>query len=325
MTHLSLRALALSGTVSLAACSHATPPPQIAYDSDAFRPAQAVRAPAPPQPTVVSATLPANLTLAASREPTAPTVRVAHANAAAVQEPRSDSYLNATQVYAFADGALYRLYAAPGQVSDIVLETGETLTAISAGDTVRWAVGDTASGSGGARQVHVMVKPFAAGLTTNLVILTSKRTYHLNLQSTPHAAMAAVSWTYPDEQLIASRLAADAAPIETGIALQALNFRYAITGDTPPWRPLRAFDDGAHVYIEFPARIDQGDAPPLFVVNDKGGNDLVNYRVKGNYYVVDQLFPAAELRLGTDPQQVVRVSRTDGTKKSGGWFGGDTP
>src|SRR3546814_11064007 len=82
--------------------------------------------------------------------------------------------------------------------------------------------------------------------------------------------------------------------------------------DDPPWRPVRAWDDGSKVYIEFPARLDQGEAPPLFVVGPLGDNQLVNYRVSGNHYVVDRLFAAAELRLGEDPQQVVRISRADG-------------
>ena len=65
-------------------------------------------------------------------------------------------------------------------------------------------------------------------------------------------------------------------------------------------------------FIEFPASIAVGEAPPLFVVGQDGGSELVNYRVKANYYIVDRLFAAAELRLGQDPQQVVRISRTDG-------------
>ena len=52
--------------------------------------------------------------------------------------------------------------------------------------------------------------------------------------------------------------------------------------------------------------------PPLFVVGPSGDSQLVNYRVRGNYFIVDRLFAAAELRLGQDPQQVVRISRTDG-------------
>ena len=43
---------------------------------------------------------------------------------------------------------------------------------------------------------------------------------------------------------------------------------------------------------------------------------LVNYRVQGNYYVVDRLFAAAELRLGSDPQRIVRIVRTDATWRS---------
>lgn len=37
--------------------------------------------------------------------------------------------------------------------------------------------------------------------------------------------------------------------------------------------------------------------------------------MRGNYYIVDRLFAAAELRLGTKPQQVVRITRTDGTPR----------
>ncbi len=74
------------------------------------------------------------------------------------------------------------------------------------------------------------------------------------------------------------------------------------------------FDDSTKVYIEFPRRLDQGEAPPLFVVGADGGAQLVNYRVRGNYYIVDRLFAAAELRLGEDPQQIVRISRTDGQR-----------
>ena len=203
------------------------------------------------------------------------------------------------------------------------MQPGETLSAISAGDTVRWAVGDTTSGSGQGRQVHVLVKPFAPNLKTNLVILTDRRTYHLEMESTPHTSMAAISWSYPAESLITETNDTTApATVDSGIALDHLNFRYAVTGDDPPWRPIRAFDDGSKVYIQFPKDFNQSDAPPLFVVGQDGGNDLVNYRVSDNYYIVDRLFDAAELRLGKDDQQIVRISRTDGAVKRGREFWG---
>ena len=91
-----------------------------------------------------------------------------------------------------------------------------------------------------------------------------------------------------------------------------MNFRYRIEGDNPTWRPLRAFDDGRQVFIEFPRGIGQGEMPPLWVIGAEGGAELVNYRVQGNHMIVDRLFAAAELRLGGDPQETVRIVRTDG-------------
>jgi len=283
---------------------------------------QAVISPEPPKPEKIVA-VPQALPLPGQLQPPpapveperlSPQTRVAVANRIAMQEPASGAYINAIQVYPYTQGALYRLYAAPQEVSDIALQPGENLTAISAGDTVRWVVGDTTSGTGATKQVHVLAKPFTAGLKTNLVITTDRRSYHLQLESTGRTYMAAVSWTYPDDELIAlkkqSDEAASIAPIDTGVSLGDLNFDYGIGGDTPPWKPLRAFDDGKHVYIEFPSTLAQGDAPPLFVQGADGSHDLVNYRVRDNYYIVDQLFAVGELRLGTDPQQVVTIRRT---------------
>ncbi|MEI9996781.1 MAG: P-type conjugative transfer protein TrbG [Rhizomicrobium sp.] len=281
-------------------------------------------APASPAPVVqAGAVIGPQLHIQPVREAEPATARVDVANHLALREPTSAGYINAAQIYPFSDNALYRLYAAPGQVTDIALEPGETLSAISAGDTVRWAVGDTASGAGTSRQVHVMVKPFAAGLTTNLVILTDKRAYHLQLASTERTAMAALSWSYPQEALIVARAAAEQGPptIDTGLQLDDLKFRYAISGDSPPWKPVRVFDDGKKVYIQFPEQIDRGEAPPLFVVGQDGRSELVNYRMRGNFYVVDRLFSRAELRLGQDSQQVVRITRSEDKPHKGGLAG----
>ena len=56
------------------------------------------------------------------------------------------TFLGAVQVYPWSEGAVYRLYTAPGQVSDIALQPGESLVSVAAGDTVRWIIGDTSSG-----------------------------------------------------------------------------------------------------------------------------------------------------------------------------------
>lgn len=253
------------------------------------------------------------------RHQSAPTARVQSANRNALREPSRAGYVNAVQVYPYSEGTLYRLYAAPERVTDIALQPGEAVTAVAAGDTLRWIVGDTSSGSGPTRRTHILVKPSSAGLRTNLVITTDRRVYHLQLESTRATAMAALSWTYPQDALIAlqrSEAAAEAAmPVATGLTIENLQFGYRISGDNPPWRPLRAFDDGRQTFIEFPPTIAQGEAPPLFVLGEQGEAELVNYRMAGRYYVVDRLFARAELRLGAERQSVVRISRDDARRR----------
>jgi type IV secretion system protein VirB9 len=253
------------------------------------------------------------------RDAKPPTTRVATANRAALKEPSAPGFVGAVQVYPWTEGAVFRLYAAPERVSDIALQPGERLISVAAGDTARWTLGDTTSGSGDAKRTHILIKPYSTRLRTNLVITTDRRVYHLQLESTSRSAMTAISWSYPQDEMIAiarTRSEAEAAaPVAAGLQLDSLRFGYSIRGDDPPWRPLRAFDDGRQTFIEFPASIAVGDAPPLFVLSPKGQAELVNYRMRGRFYVVDRLFDAAELRLGTKRQQVVRISRSGEDEK----------
>jgi len=109
---------------------------------------------------------------------------------------------------------------------------------------------------------------------------------------------------------------------DQGVRVDNLNFRYRIEGDDPPWRPLRAFDDGRKVYIQMPSGLSQGEAPPLFIAGADGRPNLVSYRVRGPYYIVDRMFGVAELRLGESPQRTVRIVRTDARPVSRTFTGG---
>lgn len=260
---------------------------------------------------------------AAPAESADPRARIEAANNAARIQPSRGGYVNAVQIFPFTEGALYQLYGAPGQITDIALQAGEQLAGtgpVAAGDTVRWIIGDTESGSGATKRVHILVKPSRPDLVTNLVINTDRRTYHLEMRSAEHTYMASVSWAYPEDQLIALRKQASEAqtsqPVASGVDVDALNFRYRIDGDNAAWRPIRAFDDGRQVFVEFPAGIGQGEMPPIWIIGAEGGAELVNYRVRGRFMVVDRLFAAAELRLGGKKQEKVRIVRSDGKAAS---------
>jgi P-type conjugative transfer protein TrbG len=329
--HRAASAALLVSASALAGCATTSArPPVIAYDDPppavmatlAAEPPRAIEIVTIPEPLPLPGQLKPVTDTPRAPEPSDPRQRVGAANAAARVQPVRDGFLNAIQQYPWTDGALYQIYTAPGQVTDIALQEGEQLIGpgpVAAGDTVRWIIGDTISGSGPAARVHILVKPTRLDLATNLVINTDRRTYHLELRATAATYMASVSWTYPQDALIALRgrnaAAAAVAPVATGVDVSALNFRYRIEGDRAPWRPARAFDDGRQVFIEFPAGISQGEIPPLFVTGTAGDAELVNYRVQGRYLVVDRLFAAAELRLGDQrSEQRVRILRDDGRR-----------
>lgn len=259
---------------------------------------------------------------AASRLQSAPARTVAAANKTGTVEPAANVFIAASAVLPYVDGQIYHVLTAPEAVTDIVLQPGEVLGSVAAGDTARWVIGDTTSGTGPDKRSHVLVKPIGPGLATNLVITTDRRTYHVALTSSAGPALSAISWTYPQDTLLALKRAADiaaaAAPVAAALDVDQLHFDYAITGDRVAWRPLRAFDDGRQTYIELPAGLGATDAPPLFVIGDKGAAELVNFRLRGRYYVVDRLFDTAEMRLGTKHQQVVQISRIGASRTARG-------
>ena len=324
-----LPVILLASTVLFAGCAtQGKPPPSISLDE----PVQAQPLPEAPKPVEV-VSVPEPLALPGqlmplsgtgdaklAQEPADEKVRVSRANAEARIAPTREGYVNAIQVWPFTDGALYQVYAAVGRVTVVALQPGEELVTVAAGDTVRWIVGDTSSGSGADLRVNVMVKPIRSGLKTNLVITTSRRTYLLELTATEKTWMASVSWEYPKDKMLAlqrqAQAAGAAAPVDSGLSLEKIRFRYAVSGSNPPWKPLRAFDDGEKVYIQFPPGIAHGELPPLFVIGAQGDGQLVNYRLRSPFYIGDRLFGAAELRLGGDKGDVVRIERTDGVGRN---------
>ncbi|VDC19271.1 MULTISPECIES: P-type conjugative transfer protein TrbG [Alphaproteobacteria] len=311
---LGLPALLLSATMLAGCATNRTP--QFAYDDNVppLPAAQAIATNDTPRPLH---TPPAWTVARGGTAANTPDGRVQNANAAARVEPRREGYYNAIQIYPWSEGALYQVYAAVGQIATIALEPGESLTGagpIAAGDTARWIIGDTESGSGPTRRVHVLVKPTRPDISTNLVITTDRRIYMIELRAREALYMPSVAWAYPAPQP-GRRVATPSAPIIPAEA--ARNYRYGlqVQGSSPPWRPVSVFDDGRRVYVVFPRGIVQGEMPPIFVLGTNGEPQIVNSRIHQNVLIVDRLFGAAELRLGSgDRQQVVRIVRMEQTQ-----------
>ena len=244
---------------------------------------------------------------------------IARAVVMATRQPTPKGFIDAVEYYDYAPGVVYTAVTSPGFVTTIALQPGEQLESCAAGDTTRWIVQSVQAGSGADRQTLILVKPRLPDLSTNMVITTDRRIYQIDLRSVSLGVyQTMIAWHYPFgsltiiEHQLHQQEAGENAVLGHHLNLSQLNFNYLILkqkGKTPPWTPLRAFDDGEKTYIEFPPDLGVTAAPPLFVLGKNGHAQIVNYRIRGNYYIVDQLFDEAELRLGQKPQTIVRIER----------------
>lgn len=237
------------------------------------------------------------------------------ANKKAIRQPSSGEYINSIMNFDYMPGALYQIYCAPLSVTDIQFQNNEHVISAAAGDTLRWQVSKTFSGSGANKQEHLLIKPIEADITNSLVVTTDQRTYHLMLHATAKTYMASVTWRYPDgdgllTDLDNNQIGNNSIDNESQFIpdINNLNFNYhAITtkGKRPEWFPQMVFNDGSKTYIKFSSQ--SQEAPTLFIGDNKS-SELVNYRVAGNYYIVDSVISHALLRGGSNGQTTIQIS-----------------
>lgn len=195
------------------------------------------------------------------------------------------------------------------QVTDIELQAGEQINNINIGDSARWLVEPAVTGAGVAEVQHIVIKPMDVGLETSLMVTTNKRTYHFRLRSHRTQYMPKVSFIYPDTvqqrfMALKNRQEEDRKEKtipETQEYLGNLDFGYSISGSSP-WKPVRVYNDGTKTIIQMPPKMRQTEAPSLLVLN--GDEEvIVNYRLQGDRFIVDQLFDKAMLIAGVGSKQ----------------------
>ncbi len=222
--------------------------------------------------------------------------------------------------FAYNSGQMPIVKTVPFQETVISLEPGEKFTNISSGDPSRWSYAMAISGMGATQQQNILVKPTAPDLSTNMVVTTDRRIYNLRLLSGSENSLPtrAISFWYPDEMVAAlnHQIENDENSKEklvSHVDLSKVNFNYEIKSNgfnnRYSWQPIRVFDDGTHTYIQFQTNIRTEDMPALFI-KTSSGEELVNYRAKAPYFVVDRIFSTAVLVKGVGRKaEVVTLTR----------------
>ncbi len=205
-------------------------------------------------------------------------------------------------------GTLPSVITAPLRITDIQLEPGEIIKDIQAGDTIRWQISPALSGAGETQVSHVIVKPTDINLETTLDIFTDRRAYHLNLKSSSKKYIPIVSFAYRDQlqkewsnyQTQVKQYKENTTIKDADLGnqnVENLDFNYIISGSAN-WKPTRVYNDGVKTYIVMPSSMNAKDAPILLALDSNGNNKIVNYRLKNNKFIVDNLFERAVLILG---------------------------
>ena len=206
---------------------------------------------------------------------------------------------------------------------DIELERGEQFVALGAGDS---AAVDVAS-----EGPHVMVKPKAARVATNLTLVSSRRVYHFEYRTVDappqvNTAIFALRFRYsqaPSGVTPAATPAPFSSQAATAVAAvvarvseppRPVNRDYWYCGGST-LQPVAASDDGVQTRLTFSAR---GEWPAIFVRNEDGSESLLNFHAEGTTAVVHRVAPKFVLRRG----RLVGCVENRGYAGSGNWLSG---
>lgn len=192
----------------------------------------------------------------------------------------------------YRDGEVVALAGYVGYHIHLELAPGERFVALGAGDSA--AVDVAAEGP------HVMLKPKAPRVATNLTLVSSRRVYHFEYRSyeaqpSEATALFALRFRYPVIPSEVTPVATPATAVATVMEpARPVNREYWFCG-WPTLQPVAASDDGVQTRLTFAAR---GEWPAIFVKNEDGSESLLNFHAEGTTAVVHRVAREFVLRRG---------------------------
>jgi type IV secretion system protein VirB9 len=234
------------------------------------------------------------------------------AGAAAVQESTKAAvqvplkYVNGMMYYPWDETFVYEIHTMPYRTTDIQLEPGEQVLEMPfLSEEKVWEIGAGVSRKGGRDVQHFFVKPTYANLTTSMIIITDRRVYHVLLKSFKDTFMAMVQWEYPASMPFTVKTEAmnkrvqELSSDSLTVNPEFLSFDYKMSYSLfrkPVWIPVRVYDDGRKTSIELDEKMLHMESPVIF--NNR--SERINYRVKKNLIIIDELIEKITVRRGKE-------------------------
>ena len=217
-------------------------------------------------------------------------------NHKAVIYPEPLAHNDKIATFVYKPDYIYKYMGTYEYQSHIKLEQGEKASTIAMGNSSGWEIVHNGN--------RIFLRPLNKYAKTNMTLITNKRMYQFLLDAKnvdsmdDPAVFFETRFVYPDDISSGFKVLNIQTDTETDFSDPSkYNFNYSYNGPEKI-APVKIFDDGQFTYFEFPER--NAEIPAIFYVDSDGYEGLVNYRVQGNYIVVERLSDVFTLRHGTD-------------------------
>lgn len=180
----------------------------------------------------------------------------------------------------YRSGEVYNIGTLNGYLTDITLESGETLERITLGDNQRWDIDtyqDTVDGTW-----HIYVQPVQHDISTNMIICTDRRNYQVLLDANG-LYEPIVAWRYKSSPVQHAKTVRNI----TVDSADKLNFRYKADREADQG-PQYIFDDGRNTYLVFDPDTIASISPAVFTTEKYSGNlTLIDYEKSGSNLIIN--------------------------------------
>ncbi|MEZ5691930.1 MAG: TrbG/VirB9 family P-type conjugative transfer protein [Rickettsiales bacterium] len=210
---------------------------------------------------------------------------------------------NRIRSFVYDSSKVYTIRTKYGYQTNITFGKKEDIKAISVGDRSLWQIVPTGN--------RLFVRPMTDSISTNMTLITSKRSYEFDLKSIEKGGVGnvyAVSFIYPDENTVGYKskvtpVVKEVYPLfddesselieeveEKDISSQeqkaeksaSFNYQYTYTGPDEI-APLQVYDDGSNTFVKY-QKIKE--VPSIYAIDSTGNEKSINAMVKGTSLVV---------------------------------------
>ena len=211
-------------------------------------------------------------------------------------------------IYDYTDNSIYEIYARKNYLTTLRLQEGEKIQFFAGGDTERWAIEESQGGKG--NRPVVFIKPSIEeeedDMLTNIIIVTDKHMYFLNIQLSEEKYNPLVEWRYPNEAKIIREAQERNTTVIGTDDLTKLNHGYNWNRNSV-LSPMQVFDNGEHTFIVLKDRTKE--MPAIYVKGVDGQISFVTPKINGKYITIDRVTEEITLEIGKQKLKIRNIKK----------------